>query len=43
MWAHDIGADLAKTNVNGSAILFGHPLGASGARIMTTFVNALEH
>jgi acetyl-CoA acyltransferase len=41
-WAHDTGADLAKTNVNGGAIAIGHPLGASGARIMTTPVNALE-
>ncbi len=41
-WAHDTGADLAKTNVNGGAIAIGHPLGASGARIMTTMVNALE-
>jgi len=42
-WAHGTGADLAKTNVNGGAIAIGHPLGASGARIMTTLVNALEH
>jgi Thiolase, C-terminal domain len=41
-WAHDTGADLAKTNVNGGAIAIGHPLGASGARIITTLVNALE-
>jgi acetyl-CoA acyltransferase len=41
-WANDTGADLAKTNVNGGAIAIGHPLGASGARIMTTLVNALE-
>ncbi|KHO22323.1 thiolase family protein [Mycolicibacterium setense] len=41
-WAHDTGADLAKTNVNGGAIAIGHPLGASGARIMTTLVNALQ-
>jgi hypothetical protein len=41
-WAHDTGADLAKTNVNGGAIAIGHPLGASGARIVTTLVNALE-
>src|SRR3984957_2295565 len=41
-WAADTGADLAKTNVNGGAIAIGHPLGASGARIMTTMVNALE-
>jgi acetyl-CoA acyltransferase len=41
-WARDTGADLARTNVNGGAIAIGHPLGASGARIMTTLVNALE-
>ncbi|MGV0737853.1 thiolase family protein [Mycobacterium syngnathidarum] len=41
-WADDTGADLGKTNVNGGAIAIGHPLGASGARIMTTLVNALE-
>jgi acetyl-CoA acyltransferase len=31
----------SKTNVNGGAIAIGHPLGASGARIMTTLVNVL--
>ena len=41
-WAADTGADLAKVNVNGGAIAIGHPLGASGARIMTTLVNALQ-
>lgn len=46
-WAHDIGGRsgsdiLSRTNVNGGAIAIGHPLGASGARIMTTLVNALE-
>jgi len=41
-WAKDTGADLAKTNVNAGAIAIGHPLGASGARIMTTLVNVLE-
>jgi acetyl-CoA acyltransferase len=41
-WAASTGADLAKTNVNGGAIAIGHPLGASGARIMTTMVNALH-
>jgi hypothetical protein len=40
--AADTGADLGKTNVNGGAIAIGHPLGASGARIMTTLVNARE-
>ncbi len=41
-WARDTGADLSRTNVNGGAIALGHPLGASGARIMTTLVNALH-
>ena len=41
-WAADTGADLDKVNVNGGAIAIGHPLGASGARIMTTLVHALE-
>jgi len=34
--------DTGKINVNGGAIAIGHPLGASGARIITTLVNALE-
>ncbi|BCI52990.1 acetyl-CoA acetyltransferase [Mycolicibacterium litorale] len=46
-WAADVAdgrpeAILARTNVNGGAIAIGHPLGASGVRIMTTLVNALE-
>jgi acetyl-CoA acyltransferase len=45
-WANDVAGEqkgiLARTNVNGGAIAIGHPLGASGARIMTTLVNALE-
>jgi acetyl-CoA acyltransferase len=41
-WAHDIGADLDKVNVRGGAIAIGHPLGASGARLMTTLLHALE-
>jgi acetyl-CoA acyltransferase len=40
--AADTGADLGKTNVNRGAIAIGHPLGASGARIMTTLVNDRE-
>ncbi|MGW4364729.1 acetyl-CoA C-acyltransferase [Nocardia takedensis] len=40
-WAKDTGADLAKVNVNGGAIALGHPLGASGARLMTTLVHAM--
>ncbi|NKY27956.1 thiolase family protein [Nocardia gamkensis] len=41
-WAHDTGADLAKVNVNGGAIAIGHPLGASGTRLMTTLVHAMQ-
>ena len=41
-WQRETGADLAKVNVNGGAIALGHPLGASGARIMGTLVNALH-
>jgi acetyl-CoA acyltransferase len=41
-WALETGTEPAKLNVNGGAIAIGHPLGASGARIMTTLVNALE-
>ncbi|MEV6770707.1 thiolase family protein [Nocardia sp. NPDC051030] len=41
-WAHDTGADLNKVNVNGGAIAIGHPLGASGARIATTLVHAMQ-
>ena len=41
-WQKEIGADLAKTNVNGGAIALGHPLGCSGARLMATMLNELE-
>ncbi|APE37764.1 acetyl-CoA acetyltransferase [Nocardia mangyaensis] len=41
-WAQETGADLSKVNVNGGAIALGHPLGASGARLMTTLVHALH-
>lgn len=41
-WAQDTGADLARVNVNGGAIAIGHPLGASGARLMTTLVHAMR-
>ncbi|WP_280251408.1 thiolase family protein [Nocardia abscessus] len=41
-WAQDTGAELAKVNVNGGAIAIGHPLGASGARLMTTLVHAMQ-
>ncbi len=36
------GWDLAKVNIHGGAIALGHPLGASGARILTTLINVLE-
>ena len=41
-WAAESGADLSKVNVNGGAIALGHPLGATGARLMTTLLNELE-
>jgi acetyl-CoA C-acetyltransferase len=41
-WARETGADPAKVNVNGGAIALGHPLGATGARLMTTLLNELE-
>jgi acetyl-CoA acyltransferase len=40
-WQRETGADLGKVNVNGGAIALGHPLGASGARITATLVNAM--
>ena len=42
MWQREIGADMAKVNIHGGAIALGHPLGASGARLMTTLLHALE-
>jgi acetyl-CoA C-acetyltransferase len=41
-WQKETGAELAKVNVNGGAIALGHPLGATGARLMTTLLNELE-
>ena len=41
-WFRETGADPAKVNVNGGAIALGHPLGCSGARLMTTLVHELE-
>jgi acetyl-CoA C-acetyltransferase len=41
-WLKQTGADPEKLNVNGGAIALGHPLGASGAKLMTTLVNALQ-
>ncbi len=41
-WMKELGIPHEKVNVNGGAIALGHPLGASGARLMTTMLNALE-
>jgi acetyl-CoA C-acetyltransferase len=41
-WARESGADLDRVNVNGGAIALGHPLGATGARLMTTLLAELE-
>ncbi len=41
-WQKETGVDLDKVNVNGGAIALGHPLGCSGAKLMTTLVNELE-
>src|SRR5262249_41374024 len=40
--AADLGLDLDRVNVNGGAIALGHPLGASGARILTTLVHEMK-
>ena len=41
-WLSEIGADPARLNVHGGAIALGHPLGASGAKLMATLVHALH-
>jgi acetyl-CoA C-acetyltransferase len=41
-WGKETGADLSRVNVNGGAIALGHPLGATGARLMTTLLHELE-
>ena len=41
-WAKDLDADLDRVNVNGGAIALGHPLGATGAKLMTTLLHELE-
>jgi acetyl-CoA acyltransferase len=41
-WSADTGGDLAKTNVNGGAMALGHPLGCSGARLVTTLLHEME-
>jgi acetyl-CoA C-acetyltransferase len=41
-WLRETGADPAKVNVNGGAIALGHPLGATGARLMTSLLHEME-
>jgi len=41
-WQKETGADLDKVNVNGGAIALGHPIGATGTRLMTTLLHELE-
>jgi acetyl-CoA C-acetyltransferase len=41
-WQRETGADLSLVNVNGGAIALGHPLGATGARLLTTLLYSLE-
>ena len=41
-WLEATGADIDRLNVNGGAIALGHPLGASGAKLMATLVHAMQ-
>jgi acetyl-CoA acyltransferase len=41
-WQRETGADLERVNINGGAIAFGHPLGASGGRLLASLLDALE-
>lgn len=41
-WQKETGADMSKVNVNGGAIALGHPIGASGARLMTSLLHELQ-
>ena len=41
-WAKELNADLDKLNVNGGAMALGHPLGGTGAKLMTTLLHELE-
>ena len=42
MWKREIGAEMDRVNPHGGAIALGHPLGASGARVTTTLLNAMH-
>ena len=41
-WAKELDADLDRVNVRGGAVALGHPLGASGTRLLTTLLTTLE-
>jgi acetyl-CoA acetyltransferase len=41
-WQRELEPDMDRVNVNGGALALGHPLGASGARLITTLVHELE-
>ena len=40
--ARELGLDMDKTNVNGGSIALGHPIGASGARVLTTLLHEMK-
>ena len=40
--ARDVGLDMERVNIHGGAVALGHPIGASGARILTTLLNAMQ-
>ena len=41
-WLKETGAEHAKVNVNGGAIALGHPIGATGTKLLATLLNELE-
>jgi acetyl-CoA acetyltransferase len=41
-WEKELGPDPERVNVNGGALALGHPLGSTGARLITTLVHELE-
>ena len=41
-WEKDLKADMSKVNVNGGAIAIGHPIGASGCRILVTLLHEMQ-
>jgi len=41
-WQKELSPDMSKVNVNGGAIALGHPLGCTGAKLMTTLLHELE-